>query len=734
MTPNKIVAERKSAAEALCSYALLAAAGFGAVSNPEEGHAQQALEEIVVTAERREQNLQDVPIAATVFSADDLAAKGIDTIHDVQQFVPNTTIMTYNRSTFINIRGVGLAVSAPAANPGVAYYIDGVFVAKEQLVSQTFFDLEAMEVLRGPQGTLTGQNSTGGAIYARSPAPDFESVSGYVDQTFGDYQWSRTTGAVNVPLGDKAAIRVAGAYENRGSYTDNIGPSPSEPGSGEFSAARIKLALQPTDKFGVNLGYEYFDNDTEYNAIKNPNDLVTSDPFVIEEDAISYLRQDGYRGSVELVFDTDSDLRFRWISSVQRADQEDSADGDRTATAPPIPAGLPATAGNRALYPGRVAIGGNEFNYTTSELNVLSTGDAPLQWVVGAYYLDENIPLYLMRDNYNTVDFVASSSTILTESDAKSQAVFGQINYRITDAMELVTGLRYSEDEFQLRRDEITGPPPPGGFPYTDSTDSSETTGRLGLTFFPSSNVTWYGTYSKGYKPGATNLTPGYPAYLPETNEVLEFGAKTTLLDNRLRLNGALFYSEIENFQLLSLLSVGGGAPLPTFQNGTKGESQGVELELTYARDQLAFNFAVGYLDAVFAEDDVLNNGNTGADELVPAGRDLPFAPEITVSGGIQYAFNVGNVLLTPRFQVSHIDDQYATPFPGPRSLLPERDVADVKLIIERDDRLRVEAFVNNVFDETYIAAQVQNATSANGGYIYGAPRVYGARVSYNFR
>ena len=715
MTRSKNVARRVAAGDALRASALLVAASVGATTAVDGVHAQDGLEEIIVTAERREQNLQDVPIAATVFTADDFATKGIDTIHDVQQFVPNTTIMTYNRSTFINIRGVGLAVSAPAANPGVAYYVDGVFVAKEQLVSQTFFDLEAMEVLRGPQGTLTGQNSTGGAIYARSPAPDFDAVSGYVDQTFGDYDWYRTTGAVNVPLGDKAAIRVAGAYENRGSYTDNIGPSPSEPGSGEFSAARIKLALQPTDKFGLNMGYEYFDNDTDYNAIKNPTDAVTSDPFVIEEDAISYLRQEGYRGSVELVFDTDADIRFRWISSVQRAEQEDSADGDRTATAPPIPAGLPA-------------------NYTTSELNVLSTGDAPVQWVVGAYYLDENIPLYLERDNYNTVSFVSSSSTILTESDARSQALFGQINYRITDGMELITGVRYSEDEFQLRRDMITGPPPPGGFPYTDSTESSETTGRVGLNFFPSDDVTWYGTYSKGYKPGATNLTPGYPAYLPETNEVLELGAKTTLLDNRLRLNGAVFYSEIENFQLLSLLAVGGGQPLPTFQNGTKGESQGVELELTYARDRLAFNFAVGYLDAVFAEDDVLNNGNTGADELVPAGRDLPFSPELTVSGGVQYGFDVGNVVLTPRFQISHISDQYATPFPGPRSLLPERDVADVKLIIERNDRLRVEAFVNNVFDETYIAAQVQNATSANGGFIYGAPRVYGARVSYNFR
>jgi iron complex outermembrane receptor protein len=101
----------------------------------------------------------------------------------------------------------------------------------------------------------------------------------------------------------------------------------------------------------LNFGYEYFDSDTDYNAIKNPADAVTSDPFVIEEDAISYLRQEGYRGSVELVLDMDSDIRFRWISSVQRAEQEDSADGDRTATAPPIPAGLPATAGDRALYP-----------------------------------------------------------------------------------------------------------------------------------------------------------------------------------------------------------------------------------------------------------------------------------------------------------------------------------------------------------------------------------------------
>jgi iron complex outermembrane receptor protein len=266
--------------------------------------AQQELEEIIVTAERRDQNLQETPIAATVFSADEIVNNGMNEIHSIQNFVPNTVVMTYNRSTFINIRGAGLAASAPAANPGVAYYIDGVFVAKEQLVSQTFYDLESMEVLRGPQGTITGQNSTAGAIYARSNSPSFDSVSGYIDQTIGSYDWYKTIAAVNFPMSDKVALRIAGIYESRGSYTENIGPSPSEPGSGTFTGARAKLAIQPNDAFRINLGIDWFDNDTEYNAIKNPNDQVTSDPFIIEEDAITYLNQKGYRASAEFIYDT----------------------------------------------------------------------------------------------------------------------------------------------------------------------------------------------------------------------------------------------------------------------------------------------------------------------------------------------------------------------------------------------------------------------------------------------
>src|SRR5690606_18978563 len=174
------------------------------------------LEEVVVTAERREVNLQDVPASATVLTADALAAKGVDSVLDLQNVAPSVAINTYNRSTFINIRGVGISQSAPTSNPGVAYYVDGMFIPHEQFIAQSFFDIDSIEVLRGPQGTLTGQNSAGGAIYVRTPAPDFDAYSGYVDQTAASDDWYRTVAAVNIPAGDKFAMRLSGVYDDRG--------------------------------------------------------------------------------------------------------------------------------------------------------------------------------------------------------------------------------------------------------------------------------------------------------------------------------------------------------------------------------------------------------------------------------------------------------------------------------------------------------------------------------------
>jgi iron complex outermembrane receptor protein len=721
---------------ALCTSTSLALAITAVLGTAHAQNTTQtlALEEVVVTAERRDVNLQDVPASATVLTASALAAQGIDNVLDLQQAAPSVSINTYNRSTFINIRGVGISQSAPTSNPGVAYYVDGMFIPHEQFIAQSFYDIDTIEVLRGPQGTLTGQNSTGGAIYVRTPAPDFEKFSGYIDQTAADYDWYRTVAALNVPVGETFAVRVAGVYDDRGSFTDNIGPSSREPGSGTDTGARIAARYQPRDGMTFDLRYEYFERDTDNNAIKNRNDLVSSDPFTIEEDANSFLNQQGYRASLEGRFDLPADTQLRVMASYLDAETTDQADGDRSATALPVPANLPTNGANTALYRGRVGKTQQQLETFVTEVNLLSRGDAPMQWVIGAFYMEEESPVQVWRDNRNTVEMVQSNSTIDTILNNESISIFGQIDWRFADQWALDVGVRRSEDTQEYTRLVIPGPPPPNCFPCTTDLESSETTGRLGLKYFLNDQVMLYATASRGYKAGGINLDPRLPNYDPETNDVAELGWKTTLADGRLRLNGAAFYSEYDGIQLSSLTAVGTPPTLlPNTLNAAPAEIIGVELELTGRFGGFGFNLGLSALDSEFKESALLTDSQTNTNRLVPAGSPIPFAPEFTATAGLQYEFLLGSSTLTPRIQASYIDEQLATPFAYPQTVVPSRTVTDVRVTWAPSEQLRLEAFATNVLDEEYISAQVQDASSAQGGIIYGAPRQYGVRAKYDF-
>jgi iron complex outermembrane receptor protein len=711
----------------------LAASSLASAQNGVEGSSLE-LEEVVVTAERREVNLQDVPASATVLTAVTLAAGGVDNVIDIQTVAPSVAINTYNRSTFINIRGVGIAQSAPTSNPGVAYYIDGMFIPHEQFIAQTFYDIESVEVLRGPQGTLTGQNSTGGAIYVRTPAPDFDGFSGYIDQTIADTDWYRTTAAVNIPAGDKFAMRLSGVYDERRSFTDNIGPSPSDPGSGSDVAGRVAFSYRPTDSMKFDLRYEHFNRDTDYNAIKNRNDQVTSDPFTIEEDAISFLDQKADRVSLEARFDLSSNVALRALTSYLDAETKDQADGDRTATALPVPPNRPTNGANTALFPGRVSFTTQDLRTWVSEINLLSNGEGPVQWVVGAFYMDEESPVWVLRDNRNTVDFVQSNSSIITELNNTSTSVFGQVDWRFASSWALDFGLRHSEDEQTYTRNLIPGPPPPGCFPCTTDVKSDETTGRLGLQYFASDDVMFYGTVSKGYKAGGINLDPRLPNFEPETNEMGELGIKSTLADGRLRVNGAVFYSDYDGIQLSSLTAIGTPpALLPNTQNAAPADIYGAEIELLGRLNAFEFNLGVSALHAEFRDNALITDSQTNTNRPVQAGSPIPFAPELTATLGMQYDFTLGSWTLTPRIQVSHMDEQLSTPFSYPATTVPSRTIADLRITALATEKWRLEAFATNVFDETYIAAQVQDASSATGGMIYGAPRQIGMRVKFDF-
>jgi iron complex outermembrane recepter protein len=678
--------------------------------------AGETLQEVVVTAERRVENLQNVPISATVLNASALANLGVDNVSELQQVAPSLAINTYNRSTFINIRGVGIAQSAPTSSPGVAFYLDGALIPHEQTIGQSFYDLASVEVLRGPQGTLTGQNSTGGAVYVRTPEPVFEKWSGSVDQTIGNYQAWKTVAALNVPLGSSMALRVAGIVDQRHSFTKNIGSSPSHPGNADFKGYRLALAAQPLDALRINLRYEHYLNDTDHNAVKNRNDAITSDPFIIEEDAISEFLQTGYRSSLEALYDLNDSVRLRWLTSYQYGSTEDVSDGDRTTTAPPRPPNANV---------GRIGYAKTTINTLAHEFNVLSKGDGPLTWIGGLFYLDERIPVTLLRFNLSTVLMnTAPTSTIITDAKNTSKSVFGQVSYAFTPAWQAVVGARYSKDEQDYNR--IVSP---GGTGIGVQT-SSQTTGRLALNWKPFADTMFYLSQSRGYKAGGVNLGAADPNFLPENNDVTELGVKTTLPGGHLRINADVFHSKYKNIQLASLAGV---PPAPVTQNAAAGKSDGAELELQAVYGGLSVNAGIAYLDATFDEPATLQNAVTNANQLVPKGADLPFSPKTTANAGIQYRVPAGQGSITPRVQYAYTASQYATPFPSSVTLVPSHGIFDARVIYENDQGWRVEAAVTNLSDKVYIASQIQNSSTADGGILYGAPRQVSLRVSKQF-
>lgn len=715
----------------MTSAAAVALCFGGAVSANAQSNNDSVLDEIIVSAERRVQNSQDVPIAATILTAEDLVRKGVDNVSDIQQVAPSVAISSVGRSTFINIRGVGIAQTAPTSVPGVAFYLDGQSIPHEMLISQAFYDLAAIEVLRGPQGTLTGQNSTGGAVYVTTPKPEFDDSYTSFDLTAGTYGKFRGVIASNIALSDNIALRAAYVHDQVDSYTENLGTG-DDVGGHDLDAFRLNIAMRTDDdRFSLNLRGEHFDNKTGNEVIKLRDDANTN-PFEVSQDSESYLDYDGYRISAEPRLAISDNVEARVLLSYQDARMDDANDGDRTSTAAPIPAGLPASRGNRSQYLGRVGVNFNEFKTFLAEVNFLSTGDGPLNWVVGGFYMDDSIRVGLQRDHHNADVFkqVDSDIQLLTENSALS--AFGQVNWFVQENLELIIGGRYSEDQQDFTRFKIPGPPQD---PFTTTQESNELTGKIGANYFVNDDAMVYGTVSKGYKAGGVNLLPQTGFFEPETNVVYELGMKSELMDRTVRINANVYYSDYEGIQLTSRL---GGFPF--VQNAGSLKNKGFEIEGLANVGQMQFNFGLGYLDAEFGEAVCLNNSFStgpddrcdGSDELVEEGTVAPYSPKWTINAGVDYEIDMGNDrTVTPRIQMAYISDQQSTPFDSANSYIGGRTIVDARIRLGLQNGVSVEAFVDNLFDETYVASQRANSTSATGGYIYGAPRTFGVRTRF---
>ncbi|MDA9847346.1 TonB-dependent receptor, partial [Luminiphilus sp.] len=574
-----------------------------------------ALEEIVVTATKRVQSLQDVPIAVNAFNADTIEVAGINNAGDLAILTPalNINVNTNPFAARMIIRGVGTAQTDPALEPSVGLFIDGVYLGRTGLGMSDLTDIERIEVLQGPQGTLYGKNTNAGAISVITKKPNFEESEGYVEASVGNYSMSKLTASASGPLTQNLAYRLSGNINQRDGYYDNSAGV-------DFNDAddwniQGKLQWEPTESLSILLSGSRVERDTTCcgaDAVQTEsvnNELVaqglspdSNDPydynvqsnadnrFAMESDLLSMtIDYDAGWGAIKSI--------TAWNDYSYRVDQ----DPDRSEL--------------DILTLSNDKFSGDSFS---QELRFTASPTDNVDYMLGAFYLEQNTkrggdePFVFIGDDIITIgsqqdlpfplpfNFLVQPGDSLTvdmNQDAETIAFFGQGTWHIGDQWHITGGLRWSDEE---KKSDL--------FSQTYSTAFSNQI--LGASFLDSvstpidatlerssDNVDWmlsavldisddsmvYASAGTGTKSGGfqtVNGTADDREFDDEDTTTYELGIKSTLLDARLRINAAAFYSEIENFQAQRQLETGLGTYV---SNEAKVETSGVDFQVEAA-------------------------------------------------------------------------------------------------------------------------------------------------------
>ncbi len=623
----------------------------------------QEVEEVIVTAEKRSESLQDISQAVTVLTAEDIDQKNITTFTDLSAIAPGVTVAkNEGYKTVISIRGVGNETNQNAiAAPSVAYHLDGIFIASPFALQTDFIDIDRIEVLRGPQGTLFGQNSTGGAINVISQKPSTDGDAGAFDVTLGDYGLQKFRGTSNFVVNDSIATRLSISSTERDGFSKNVVTGQDLDDANNLSV-RSDWMIDMSETSTLRLFGQYFSVDRNGAAIRGIDDQ-TSGVRNLSQDTIS--KHELTSSVFAAIYESDLGYaNLRVLGSVQEDDILVVRDNDRHNFGDPVLA-IPGL-GAGATYQRA------EFNPETSlvdtktfEVNLISNEPAlngNLDWTVGAFYMEHDIENHIRGYRDNDLDgeimYVCGESFadpnncytvggdllwFLAEFDfvtdafpsRESYSVYGQTTYSFSDKMRLISGLRYSEDEvsacvknfFATVCDDL-------------NSSSDKTTGRIAAEYDLDDDTMVYVAFTAGFKPGGTNLTYGYAddnappmvfeTFEPESVEAFEFGLKTDLLDGRAIANIAAFSYTYEDLQFQATDPDpyrGGVANIP------ESEMSGVEVEFNgFLTDSLSLDVKMSFLDSEVTSDyEVLDN--VDAYQYFFGEEDLRYALRENVKG-----------------------------------------------------------------------------------------------------
>jgi iron complex outermembrane receptor protein len=708
------------------------------------------LEEIVVTARKREENLQTTPISITAFTAESLAEQGIETLVDLGQHVANLSMISGqgggSTQTQISIRGVGQSDFILTSDQSVGLYIDGVYFPRSIGAALDLIDVERIEVLRGPQGTLFGRNTTAGAVQIISEGPR-DQFGGKAELTTGSFDRLDFKGSLNVPLGEKVASRLSVASLNQDGYGQRFYDG-TDGSDTDVLAGRLNLRANFTDALQGDLIVDY-SRKRGHGGLETLVGIDPTDPNLAFYNF--FLTSQGLPPADERYI-TD-DPNDSWGGSRNRDDNDIWG-----AAATVEWRGEAATLKSITAYREMEVASGYDFDatpYPLAEQNLnleqdqvsqefqlsgVALGDR-LDWIVGAFWFREqaqdtqDVPFYQPVIAQPDGSFVrvpgGFSFTSFIDQETESYAGYGQGTYRLTDAWSATAGLRYTHEEKTLAS-SLTGAftRPPGE--VSDSWD--DWSPRIGLEYRTSDRSMAYVSASRGFRSGGfngRNTSPNPPqSYDPETIWAYELGYKTETDDRRVRFNSAVFYYDYSDFQGLTLDSFTGITI--TVGNIAKVEMYGAEFEIAAKpTDALKLSLAAGYTHHDIKE------VSPGAQITIRPDTKLINAPEWTANVAADYDLPIGEAGKV----TLHADYSWKSDVEFFLPNYPDEGQDGFGLVNARigyapnDSNWSVEVFGTNLADEEYrIFAENGTplgvpATTA----IFGRPREWGARFRISF-
>lgn len=719
------------------AFALVNAAGAMAQDQAEEQDAasdEAGNNVIIVTAQFREQNLQEIPIAISAIGGDDIASKGISDAEGIAQLVPGLTFSPFSPGqNIIALRGVSSNDDGAGTDNSVAVFVDGVYSGRVSTVNPPIFDLESVEVLRGPQGTLRGKNTLAGAILYNTRKPNHDGFEGLFTGTYGNYDRRELAGYITGPIAGDLAAKVSASWRERDGYRTN-----------QFLGTRV----DDDDQFSVRGQLEYsgsvvnvlLQGDySELDLADMGRILLTGDrglPFIPQYQAVcgtdfdpqctanpvdGFSRQKSYGGSAQIDIETDA-INITSITAYREARNNWLMD----------------SIGSPALPVGDLI--DDATDQFTQELRF--SGDAAnLNYVFGLWYSNEQTDRTEVFDVGVQGD-ILNSDRYRQINATNSYAVFGQVDWDVSDSVVLTLGGRYSIDDKSIENFAFAG-----DFVIINSTFQNQRSASF-KSFTPKASLLYrldddnnvYFTYSKGFKSGGFAAAPTDVAATdplkPEESQNFEAGYKGDLLDNTLRLNIAAFYTTYDDLQYQSF------GPLPgntfgEFRTVNFGSSRayGAEVEFTW-NPIPAFTLAgsYGYLNSQYEEAFIPNSSSPDQ-----SGLDAIRSPRHKFAIDAKYDIETSAGTFTPaasyRYtgrQRGEADYDIINGQRVPYAFQPAFDIADFSLTWKSlDERFEAQAWLRNAFDEEWVSHIYTIGGDVIG--VFGAPQTYGLTLTARF-